>query len=132
MHLIIQRLIILLISYLLIGCAQSVNDLHNGNSKTLEQVVSPAPHVNHQIPMWADSSLRGFSRNQANELDNEFQLFPNPTIYIYIDPHITDDGLPLMGMTTKTRMFHKDHYAHPYEVMALGGANSYKKRTLQQ
>ena len=71
------------------------------------------------VPLWSDGNLSGFTRNQTNELDNVFPLYPNPTIYMYIDPHITIDGLPVPGYTTKFRMFRQDHFALPSEIMGL-------------
>jgi conjugative transfer region lipoprotein (TIGR03751 family) len=116
----LQTVPILLLINWLSACTSSVGSLHESGSKTLKQVmVQNQSEVMHQVPLWADSALAGFSRTQATELDNTFPLFPNPTIYIYIDPHITVDGLPIMGMSTKTRMFKKDHYALQHEVMAL-------------
>lgn len=102
------------------GCATQVQDIYDEDSPTLAQVMGQQDaRVQGAVPLWSDTQLSGFTRVQANELENEFPLFPNPTIYIYIDPHITADGLPIKGMTTKARMFLRDQYALPHEIMSL-------------
>ena len=87
--------------------------------QNMSMVVFSKSTQNSNVPLWSDDNLSGFTRDQARELDNMFPLYPNPTVYMYIDPHITHDGLPVLGYTTKFRLFRQDHYAMPSEIMGF-------------
>lgn len=74
--------------------------------------------------------LSAYTRNAANELDFLFKRLPNPTLYLYIDPHLTGaEGVPIPGYTTAFPMYERDHWALPDEApVAQGviGAPGYK------
>ena len=120
-----QTLIISLACLISTGCTTSSADLYDENSVTLKQLQSQrgSSHgeagLKDKVSLWSDNQLQAFSRTQANELENIFPQMPNPTIYIYIDPHITQGGLPIPGVTTKTKMMMRDQYALPHEVYKL-------------
>lgn len=50
------------------------------------------------------------------ELNKEFPDAPNPTLYMYVNKHLTKHGLPILGYTTKFRMHEKSYYALPGEL----------------
>ena len=120
-----QIIITLIVCLISVGCTTSSADLHDENSITLRELkesrslVRGVSGLQGKISLWSDNQLQGFSRSQANELDNVFPQFPNPTIYIYIDPHITSDGLPIPGVTTKTKLMKRSEYALPHELHSL-------------
>ena len=49
-------------------------------------------------------------------LEQAFPALPNPTLYMYVNKHLTQDGLPVMGYTTKFSLFDRNHYALPGEL----------------
>lgn len=57
-----------------------------------------------------------FIRAQATELENNFPKHPNPTLNMFVYPHLTQDGNPVPGYTTHFKLYKTDHYALPQEV----------------
>lgn len=47
--------------------------------------------------------------------DSEFQWFPNPTLTMYVFPHITPAGQPVPGYSTFFRLYTEDYIAEPSE-----------------
>ncbi|MBL4783413.1 MAG: hypothetical protein JKX92_14335 [Porticoccaceae bacterium] len=50
-----------------------------------------------------------------NAPEGEFQWLPNPTLTMYVFPHITPTGHPVPGYRTFFRMYTEDHIAEPSE-----------------
>lgn len=58
-----------------------------------------------------------YTRTAGNELTQQFETLPNPTILIYVYPHLaTDDRVPIPGYTTAINLYNRDHYALPEEL----------------
>ena len=52
----------------------------------------------------------------------DFQLLPNPTLFMFVQTHLTADGSPVPGYITEFKMFERDEYALPGEVgVKIGG-----------
>lgn len=48
---------------------------------------------------------------------NHFHKVPNPTLTLYIYPHLSgSDELPIPGYTTAFNAYEKDHYALPNDI----------------
>ena len=47
--------------------------------------------------------------------DSEFQWLPNPTMAMYVFPHITPTGHPVPGYSTFFRLYTEDYIAEPGE-----------------
>lgn len=60
------------------------------------------------------ADLDGYVRTAQNELDIRFPLLPNPTIVLFIFPHVADEA-PIPGYATTFKLYQKDHYALPGE-----------------
>lgn len=58
-----------------------------------------------------------FIRAQATELENNFPKHPNPTLNMFVYPHLTQDGNPVPGYTTHFKLYKTDHYALPQEAL---------------
>lgn len=71
--------------------------------------------VSGQIDAGPDA-LAGWTREQANETRNLFPQGPNPTLLMYVFPHITADGTPVPGFTTPFKMYARDYFVLPGEV----------------
>ena len=62
--------------------------------------------------------LAPYSRTESNLLTSEFTFLPNPVLIMYVAPHLsTADGVPIPGYVTQFRMYEKDHYALPHEMV---------------
>lgn len=59
----------------------------------------------------------GYSRTVANELSVQFPRLPNPTIVLYVFPHLSIEGTPVPGYSTMFQMYDNAHYALPGEVL---------------
>lgn len=65
----------------------------------------------------SDADYSDYVRSEANQLESKFKLLPNPTLYLFVAPHLaTADGVPVPGYLTEFKMFSRDHYAMPGEA----------------
>jgi len=65
------------------------------------------------------SDLAGYVRDAFNELDSHFPRLPNPTLVMYVFPHLVgDERLPIPGYSTTFPMYRQLEYALPGEVPA--------------
>lgn len=63
-----------------------------------------------------DRALAAFSRSAYNEIELLFPRLPNPTLVMYVDPHLTAAGYPVPGYTTAFPLYEKVEYALPGEA----------------
>ena len=63
------------------------------------------------------SQLEGYSRSVANELSVQFPRLPNPTIILYVYPHLSLEGTPVPGYSTLFQMYENVEYALPGEIV---------------
>ncbi len=62
-------------------------------------------------------SLEGYTREAYNELETTFPRLPNPTLVMYIFPHLaSDERVPVPGYVTSFPMYERVEYALPGEV----------------
>ena len=71
-------------------------------------------------PLNADAvDLAGYTRDAFNELDMHFPRLPNPTLVMYIFPHLAGvERIPVPGYATTFPMYRQVEYALPGEVPA--------------
>ncbi len=66
-----------------------------------------------------DSVLEGYTRDAANEIDAIFPRLPNPTLVMYVFPHLAgEESVPVPGYATAFPMYERTEYALPGEVPA--------------
>ncbi len=63
-----------------------------------------------------DSDLQGYTRTAYTEIDELFPRLPNPTLIMYVDPHLTDAGNPVPGYSTAFTLYKTEQYALPGEA----------------
>jgi conjugative transfer region lipoprotein (TIGR03751 family) len=51
----------------------------------------------------------------APAIDSDFQWLPNPTLTMYVFPHLTGAGYPVPGYSTFFKLYTQDHIAAPGE-----------------
>jgi len=95
-----------------------------------EQALNASP-VSNQVTKQASSLNAGFVRTQATEqrlnadfirtqateLESRFPRLPNPTLNMFILPHLTQGGNPVPGYTTHFKLYKLDQYALPGESL---------------
>lgn len=58
-----------------------------------------------------------YLREAANEIDTRFPRLPNPTLVMYVFPHLAEgQGVPVPGYVTTFPMYERVEYALPGEV----------------
>ena len=63
------------------------------------------------------NALHGYTREAHNEIDTIFPRLPNPTLVMYVFPHLAgDEGVPVPGYATTFPMYERVEYALPGEV----------------
>ena len=62
-------------------------------------------------------SLEGYTRDAYNEIETIFPRLPNPTLVMYVFPHLaTEERVPVPGYATTFPMYERVEYALPGEV----------------
>jgi len=70
----------------------------------------------------SDADYSNYVRTEANQLQSKFSLLPNPTMYMFVAPHLaTEDGVPVPGYLTEFRLYKEDVYALPSETLLSNG-----------
>ena len=63
------------------------------------------------------ADLAGYTRDAFNELDAHFPRLPNPTLVMYVFPHLAgEERVPVPGYATTFPMYSQVEYALPGEV----------------
>lgn len=61
--------------------------------------------------------LAGYVRDAYNELDTHFPRLPNPTLVMFVFPHLAgQDRVPVPGYATTFPMYRQVEYALPGEI----------------
>ena len=125
-----------LISLLLAGCASTKDTVLPQNGPSMKAIYEGHVHeMNADNPqvirdelgdrpiVSGEAALHGYTRDAFNEIDLLFPRLPNPTLVMYIFPHLAGDaGAPVPGYTTAFPMYEQVEYALPGEVSSqLGG-----------
>jgi len=64
-----------------------------------------------------DTDLAGYSRTAHTELETIFPRLPNPTLVMYVFPHLAGaERVPVPGYATSFTLFDRVEYALPGEV----------------
>lgn len=61
--------------------------------------------------------LKGYTRDSANEINQQFPRLPNPELSLYVFPHFSRKGHPVPGYSSAFLMYEKDEYALPGELV---------------
>ena len=62
-------------------------------------------------------SLEGFTRESETELDTHFPRLPNPTLVMYVFPHLAGPArVPVPGYSTTFPLYEHTEYALPGEI----------------
>ena len=64
-----------------------------------------------------EAALHGYTRDAANEIDAIFPRLPNPTLVMYVFPHLAgEESVPVPGYATAFPMYDRTEYALSGEV----------------
>ena len=124
-----------LISLVLAGCASTKDTVLPQDGPSMKAIYEGHVHEmnadNPQVirgelgdrPIVAgEAALHGYTRDAFNEIDVLFPRLPNPTLVMYIFPHLAGDaGAPVPGYTTAFPMYEQVEYALPGELRSHQG-----------
>jgi len=119
-----------LISLVLAGCASTkdsvlpqdgpsmktiyeghVSEMNARDPQTLRHELGNRPILTGQ------AALHGYTRDAFNEIDVLFPRLPNPTLVMYVFPHLAGETqAPVPGYATAFPMYEQVEYALPGEV----------------
>ena len=121
-----------LISLVLAGCAStkeavlpqdgpSMKTIYEGHVQEMNardpQVIRHA--LGNRPVLTGEAALHGYTRDAFNEIDVLFPRLPNPTLVMYIFPHLAGEThAPVPGYATAFPLYEQTEYALPGEVPA--------------
>ncbi|HEN46962.1 MAG TPA: TIGR03751 family conjugal transfer lipoprotein [Mizugakiibacter sp.] len=119
-----------LISLILAGCVSTKDSILPQDGPSMKAIYES--HVNEmnardpQVIRHAlgnrrlntgEAALQGYTRDAFNEIDVLFPRLPNPTLVMYVFPHLSGETqAPVPGYATAFPMYEQVEYALPGEV----------------
>ena len=92
---------------------EHIQEMNAGDPLSIRQELGNRPILT------GDTSLHGYTRDAANEIDAIFPRLPNPTLVMYVFPHLAgEESVPVPGYATAFPMYERTEYALPGEVPA--------------
>ena len=125
-----QRFVLGLISLVLAGCASTKDSVLPQDGPSMKAIYEDhVSEVNTRDPqvvrgelgnrpiVTGEAALHGYTREAFNEIDVLFPRLPNPTLVMYVFPHLAGETrAPVPGYTTAFPMYEQVEYALPGEV----------------
>ena len=122
------RGVLVWISLLMVGCASTKETVLPQDGPTMKSIYDQ--HMvdvqkpdyrgtigGQPLPQSGIEHYRGFVREAANEIDTVFPRLPNPTLVMYIFPHLSArERTPVPGYVTTFPFYESVEYALPGEV----------------
>ena len=99
--------------------------IFNPNAPTMKSIynsASSAQQNTHQQALISDNpnagegSLRSYTRDATREAQQLFPKIPNPTLVMYVFPHLSAGQVPVPGFSTPFTVYTTTHYALPGEL----------------
>ena len=115
------------ISLALIGCTSTKESVLPQDGPTMKAIYEqhmadlypPADTLRGERPLPPSgiAHYRGFVREAATEIESLFPRLPNPTLVMYVFPHLSgDERTPVPGYVTTFPFYETVEYALPGEV----------------
>lgn len=107
-----------LLAVLISGCGSTPKSvIFDKNSPTMESILQG----NAKGSLTFSDKVHGRSESLAhngtvNTNQNVFRELDNPTLFLYIEPHVTKGGTYLPGMTVPYKQYSKVEFALPGEL----------------
>jgi len=119
-----------LISLVLAGCASTKEAVLPQDGPSMKEIYEAHIHemsardplsirqeLGDRPILTGESALHGYTRDAANEIDAIFPRLPNPTLVMYVFPHLAgEESVPVPGYATAFPMYERTEYALPGEV----------------
>ena len=113
MHKSLRTFVLISISTILIsGCAGSKSRVFGKDMPSMKTIHDNKFQQEDAVPL--PSPVREMQVT-APITDSAFQWLPNPTLTMYVFPHLSGAGHPVPGYTTFFKFYTQDHIAAPGE-----------------
>lgn len=99
--------------------SSSMADIYAG-TEDVAHATFPASQVSARTIQGGDVDLSPYTREAATELTTRFPRVPNPTLVMFVFPHLSR-GVPVPGYATTFPMFESAPYALPGETANVAG-----------
>ena len=116
---------------MILSACSSNTDWNNGNGVSMASVYEAQMHQSNTTTLTsARADVSSIATNTTGitaisaETNDNFVLLPNPTIALYVYPHLVNGNIPVPAYTTQFTLYTNVHYALPGEVPVLGGNNA--------
>ena len=99
----------------------SMKDIYQGHIQEMnaQDPLLIRQELGNRPILTGDTALHGYTRDAANEIDAIFPRLPNPTLVMYVFPHLAgEESVPVPGYATAFPMYERTEYALPGEVPA--------------
>ena len=109
---------ILLLTILLSGCGSTPKKvIYDKNNPTVESILQSNASSSLTYTDKANGRNESLAHNgTVNPDQNVFRELDNPTLFLYIEPHVTKGGTYLPGMTVPFKQYNKVEFALPGEL----------------
>lgn len=128
----IPVLLLISLSTSFIGCAGNKDTMLPADGRTIERIydehfsdigmngtLAARRSLNGRAVHSNDQDLSGFVRDAYKELDRHFPRLPNPTLVMYVFPHLAGpERVPIPGYATTFTLYRHTEYALPGETHA--------------
>ena len=119
-----------LISLVLAGCASTKEAVLPQDGPSMKAIYEAHIHemsardplsirqeLGNRPILSGETALHGYTRDAANEMNAIFPRLPNPTLVMYVFPHLAgEESVPVPGYATAFPMYERTEYALPGEV----------------
>ncbi len=90
---------------------QHMSDIGLNSNQAARDALKNRPLHAHEL------DLSGYVRDAFNELDAHFPRLPNPTLVLYVFPHLSgNERVPVPGYATRFSLYTQVEYALPGEI----------------
>ncbi len=102
-------LVIALFALAVSACTTPRKEIFKEEAPTMMTIHGQAVGRSTPVSFVGDSQgdISGYSREAANEIHQLFPTVANPTLTMFVFPHITVEGNPIPGYTTAFPMYEK-------------------------
>jgi len=94
----------------------TMSEIYHRHMDTLHRRHDPREVFRMREVSRGGGDLSGWTRTQASEIGQVFPALPNPTLVMYVFPHLSPAGTPVPGYATAFPMYETTRYALPGEV----------------
>ena len=114
----IRRACVILLIVVMSGCGSTPRSvIFDKDSPTMESILQG----NAKGSLTFSDKVHGRGESLAhngtvNANQNVFRELDNPTLFLYIEPHVTNGGTYLPGMTVPYKQYNKVEFALPGEL----------------